>query len=345
VVGTQELPARIAPDTAWAADKPVGAYLAAIKPILDLIHASAEVPMPVWQPVEFRGVQTLLPHLQESRQVARMLRLESEHALFHREPARAMRAIDSLQATAAAYDWHLFMVGELVHLALYQIYLDSISRSLNVDLWNQEQLDSLLTRLRPELPIEEKWRASLAAEQLMIIATLENNSNWARHAPTPLLPLWSTPTARLELYNTYDALMTLADTGADQLSTRSRQWEESFVRQGDRMLLGLFFPAIHPFALALDRASDKRKMTLTAVAIKIYQTKFDRWPAALSELARLGLRDTDWTLRTQGPIGYEVAGTGVELFCYAPDTSEIQPSTPTVIRREPGVAYTAIPIQ
>ena len=104
------------------------------------------------------------------------------------------------------------MVGELVHLALYQIYLDSISRSLNVDLWNQEQLDSLLTRLRPELPIEEKWRASLVAEQLMIIATLENNSNWARHVPTPLLPLWSTPTARLELYNTYDALMTLADT-------------------------------------------------------------------------------------------------------------------------------------
>ena len=348
VVGTQELPARIAPDTAWDADKPVGAYLAAIKPILDLIHASAEVPMPVWQPVEFRGVQTLLPHLQESRQVARMLRLESEHALFHREPARAMRAIDSLQATAAAYDWHLFMVGELVHLALYQIYLDSISRSLNVDLWNQEQLDSLLTRLRAELPIEEKWRASLAAEQLMIIATLENNSNWARHAPTPLLPLWSTPTARLELYNTYDELMTLADAGADQLSTRSRQWEESFVRQaasGDSMLQGLFFPAIHPFALALDRASDKRKMTLTAVAIKIYQTKFDRWPEALSELARLGLRDTDWILRTQGPIGYEVAETGVELFCYAPDTSEIQPSTPTVIRREPGVAYTTIPIQ
>ena len=103
----------------------------------------------------------------------------------------------------------------------------------------------MLTRLRPELPIEEKWRASLAAEQLMIIATLENNSNWARHVPTPLLPLWSTPTARLELYNTYDALMTLADTGADQLSTRSRQWEESFVRQGDRMRLGPFFPAIH----------------------------------------------------------------------------------------------------
>ena len=53
----------------------------------------------------------------------------------------------------------------------------------------------------------------------------------------------------------------------------------------------------------------------------------------------------DWTLRTQRPVGYGVAETGVELFCYAPDTSEMQPGTHTVIQREAEVSCETISIR
>ena len=355
IVGAQELPATIDPDTPWEDDERVGEYLAAIKPVLNLIHAAADVSKPVWQPIEFRGIQTDLTPLQNARSISRILRLEAEHALFHRQADRALQAIDGLQANAAAYDWRLFLVGELVHLALYQLYLDTIGRSLSVDVWNQEQINSLMTRLQAPYPVTQRWRECLATEQLMVIATLENNATAVRPLANLMgggvarrLPLWFTPQARLELYNTYDELQSLADGGAEQLSTRARTWDREFTQKtgvDGLSLAGLFLPATQQFAAALNRASDKRKMALTAVAIKYFKLKHERWPEKLGELVQVGLPQTDWTLREQGALGYEITETGTEVFCYSADQSEQQPSNPTAIQREAGVAYETIPIQ
>ena len=345
VVGAKELPARIDPDTAWADDEPVGEYLAAVRPIIDLIHRSTEVPKPVWQPIEFRGISTLLPELQNARQIARILRLESEHALFHGDADRALRAIESLRATAEVYDWHLFLVGELVNIALRHIHLDIIARSLSVDLWSEDQVAALLASLRAPLPIAEKWRACLAAEQLMAIASLENPAGLAGTGLPTAQSLWITPRAKLQLYNAYDQLQSLADAGADRLLERARHWEETFARtnQSDDLgLRGLFLPAITNFAELLGRTTDRRKITLTAVAIKQFQLTHDQWPGTLDELIQVGLTPADWTLRQQGPLGYEINEEGAEIFCYSVNRSDKKPSNPTVIRREPGVAYDTI---
>ena len=47
---------------------------------------------------------------------------------------------------------------------------------------------------------------------------------------------------------------------------------------------------------------------------------------------------SDWTLREQGALGYEITETGTEVFCYSAYQSEQQPSNPTAIQREAGVA-------
>ena len=86
-------------------------------------------------------------------------------------------------------------------------------------------------------------------------------------------------------------------------------------------------------------------MTHTALAIKYFNVKHERWPEKLDELVQIGLTQTDWTLREQGPLGYEINETDAEIFCYSAYQSEQQPSNPAVIQREPGVAYDTISIR
>ncbi|MCA9132419.1 MAG: hypothetical protein KDA45_04670 [Planctomycetales bacterium] len=316
IVGTGQYLQVLDPNAPWEDNQRVGDFLDEARPVIDLVHQAAQYPTPVWQPLNFDGVGTLLPELQESRSVARLLQLDFDHAVMNRDPERALRALQSLQTTAAAFDWEMFMVGELVHMALLGQHRQAIRRSLYADLWTAEQLVTLMSQLRQPQPVARKWKASLQTEQAMALATLRSASS-----PLSELALPASATAELQLFRFYEAAMAVAGDDQEQLSRGSQGLEKSLPlgdRQSvDHILVGFFAPALQAYAEAFNREERKRRLTLTALAIKRFQLAQQRWPSGLEELVEVGLTVDEWTLPGLGPLGYRVEDEGQTAYLWS----------------------------
>src|SRR5690606_37668842 len=140
------------------------------RPVIAQIHAATKHPAPVWMPIEFHGFMTLLEELQNSRSIQRLMQLETEHAIYHRDAERAMAGLESMQGVAAAFDWPICMVADLVHIALRGSHRSMVRRSLAVDLWDEDQLRHLADQLGPPQDVRQRWFDVVAGERGMMWA-------------------------------------------------------------------------------------------------------------------------------------------------------------------------------
>ena len=74
-VGTGKIPVRLDPDSAWPQLDAAGKYLQIVAPVLQRVRVAAKHPAPVWQPIHFHGLGTLLGPIQDARHVANNLQL------------------------------------------------------------------------------------------------------------------------------------------------------------------------------------------------------------------------------------------------------------------------------
>lgn len=299
----------------WEADALVDDFLLQAQPLLELIFDAAKYPTPVWQPLVFRGLQTLLPQLQESRQVQRLLMLDFEHAIVHQDLDRAMRDLQAMQTTAAAFDWHICIVNELVTIALRGMYYDAIERSLFAQVWTDEHLEKLMEQVRQPLPLERGWAASIEAEKAMTLSNLDGTGSMAD------LELLNSASNKLYLIRRYDEIQSLADTPAGQFARKAAQLESDWKNRpsnvGGDILVNMLTPAVAAYAEAFDRSERSRRLVLTSLAVKRFQLANDRWPEQLQELSQVGLGPADWTLPGIGSLGYAVESDGKTACVWA----------------------------
>lgn len=296
----------------WGEQALVDDYLKEAQPLLDLIYETEKYPTPVWQPMDFRGFGTLLPELQESRQIARLLQLDFEHAILGNDRERAMRDLQAMQTTADAFDWDLFMVGELINAALRGMRYTAIQRSLYADVWTKEDLERLIAEAQQPLPLAQSWQRSLESEKAMAVAYMQG-------------PLFS-PTNRLLLLGRYAEMEALAGSSPGQFAIGARalehQWEEGHADEISKFLLGELQPAIGAYAVAFDRTERTRRLVLTSLAVKLFQLTNERWPKDLQELTQVGLQSEDWTLPGIGPLGYAIQDDGQTACVWGFDETE-----------------------
>jgi len=306
IVGQGELPSLpLKERTAWREEASVAAYLDAMRPVLDLIYASSDVPKPVWQPLQFRGVNTLLPHLQSARSVARLLQLEAVHASYHGDGPRTMAAIKGLKATAEVFDLNLFLVGELIHVALLYMEYVAIEQSLSAGLWNAQQLVELRGLLEQPIPIAEKWTKSLETEAHFATSL---------DALLPGMGILLSPRDRLTFFKEYRSIRTLGDAPMEQLSQRAGQWEAGILASEDvgrqrntavQMAHANVTPAVRQYAVALKLIEYRRRLTLTAVALQQFKLAKGNWPVRLAELEEVGLSADVWSIPSVGSFELE----------------------------------------
>lgn len=306
VVGQGELPSLpLKERTAWREEAAVATYLDAMRPVLELIYASSDVPKPVWQPIQFRGVNTLLPHIQGARSVARLLKLEAVHASYHGDVPRTMAAIKGLKATAEVFDLNLFMVGELIHVAMLYMEYEAIEQSLSAGLWNAEQLMEQRGLLEQPLPIAEKWTKSLQTE-----------AHFATRldAVLPGTGILLSPRDRLTFFKETQSIQTLGDAPLGQLSQRAGQWETDILAREDigrqrntavQMAHANVTPAVKQYAVALELIEYRRRLTLTAVALQQFKLAKGNWPVRLEELEEVGLSGEVWSIPSVGSFELE----------------------------------------
>ncbi len=340
IIGMGNLPANLVPGGDWPDEPRIAEFLQDVRPLIAQIEQAGKHPTPVWQPIAFDSFSTLLPEIQASRGIVRLLTLEVQHALYHRDTERALRGLAAMRATAAAFDWDFCMVADLVGIALRGIHRDTIRRSLAETDWEPAQLDQLLAQVQHPQDIAAHWHRICAGERAMTLAWLQGSREdlegmlpqKTRGYPPALLLVPSGTKRYLDRMATFQQIGELGVLG---MASRAQEWEKE-VSQPDRwrfndMLTALFLPAVATMATAYERDELDRRLTRTALGIKRYRVSEGRWPARLSDLAAVGLEARDWTALQAGPFGYKVEGEGVVLWAYDVHDSR----SPSRIRSQP----------
>ena len=336
LVGSKSLSPILDRGQPWEEDEPVATYLSEMRPVIELIHQAAQLPTPVWQPLAFNGPSTLLHEPQEARNVARLLQLEAEYALYHGDSQSALRAIDSLHATAEAIGWNISVPTQLYHLSMQDLYLRTIQRSLHAEVWSSEQLEQFLSQLKQPIDVADSFRRGLKAERAWVDSML--NSNQSEFAGSRLVKF---PSAKLELQRKYLELQGLADSASSRFSTHVQEHENAIRRSEGAagMLVNYYLPIARAYAAALDAKEQLRQITRVAVAVKRFQLEHQRLPEDLSELSKVGLSSDDWTVVGVGRLGYSVEGDRAYVWGLGLQDRTIAATRPTLETDDSEVPY------
>lgn len=332
LVGTGALPSDLSSVSNWHDEARVAEFLHEVRPLIQRIAKADAFPKPVWMPIRFNGIGTLLEEAQLSRSIGRILELDAIHALYQKDGNRAFQAIHSLGTVAEAFDWDFCMVTTLVSLARRSTHRNAIDRSLDMEVWNEEQLDALSNQVNQSYEFAKTWKAALAGERGFAYSTLDNPRMLqdVHNIPNnPLLRLPVTPSTRLTVLQAYEDFERCADAGDAEITARARVTEARFFKNRSLSLsssfLSLMFPAISSYAEAFDRDEMGRRLTYTAIAVKRFQMKTQRWPTSLSELSGVGLVATHWTTSDGQTFGYEIADGKAYLWSFGFSDNKIVP--------------------
>jgi hypothetical protein len=282
----------------WPNIDATAAYLAEMQPVIELLRQARDVEMPVWIEMNFMGLQTPLPELQATRNISRLARLEHLYALYTGDTDRALDALRSLDAIPQAFDWHLFLVGELVHTALRGVVYDAVKESLKAGRWSDEQLAELQQMVVEPLEISRRWKQTLMYERTLVFQA----TPVATASVAGAYNLVIAPEDRLALFESYQAAMELGNFPLEELVSRANALERRAVEKAQlerrspvyKALLTSIFPAMTSLADALVRLETQRQVTAVAVAIKRFEVANNRWPQDLSELQSSAHNPGEW---------------------------------------------------
>lgn len=305
--------ATIEPSQPWENEPIVAKWLEMMRPVIDKVRTISDSKEATWQPITFDGFETLLEPIQQSRTIARTLQVDVEHALYVRDSERAMSGLRSLDGLVYAFDWRICLVADLVTSALRGSHFAMIQRSMNVDIWNDEQLLELTSQVSVMQDVSKRWRDVISGERALSFGELVTNGGKriADDGQRGMAMVFSIPSVRERLLFAYSKMASVGDQGIDSLAMNAAELNDEFFgvqRRGfavDDIGLHLLFPAIEAYAAAVIRNEDSRRLTLTAIAIKRYQLAKGAFPERLAQLKEVGLKPADWTTVGGDVFGYD----------------------------------------
>lgn len=323
IVGTGQIFWELRPGSAWPDELRVAEYMETVRPIIKRIRLASELPKPVWMPLRFDGYLTLLEPIQDSRMLTGILELDAVHSLYHKQSERALQDIVAMRSVADAFDWPCFLVAELTSIAMHGRQWAITNRSLDYDLWNDEQLSILSAQVDKPFDIAKSWKDGLTGEIAMLSASLDNMSNLLppEMAENPFYKLPVMPSTRLEILRVLKEFQDFADQGEKGFAERVKAVFASQMARNRlsvaRIYLSSFLRSVDSFAWALEEQETARRLTLTSLAVKRFQRKNSRWPKNLGELTDVGLVKIDWSTTKMHSFGYEIEDDRVFVWSFA----------------------------
>ncbi len=281
-MGYEQFPKMVAPDLPWAQAQEIGHALREFKPVIERIEQLATPGQKaVRMPLEFDGWETTLDPIQNSRNVMRLLELEFAHAIYERDPARALKALDAMEGTAAAFNWNIGWVCSLIQVAFQGYIRDSIVRSVSSNVWDDAQLAELQQRLAKNFEGAVNWNTALAGERGFSLAAIDNLVNSSYELPMLVL---ASPTIRLAFLQQWKHHERQPNVSLDELRARGVAILPKGLNRDATISWTWMLPSFETFAAALIRQDVQRQGTIIAVTLKRFQIKYKRWPQDLTEL-------------------------------------------------------------
>ncbi len=315
----------VAPGDPWDAKPTLSRHVKEAMPIIQSIESLLRNDERVWQPIIFQGYETLLPDLQNSRSVVRLLGWEFRVAVHEGDRKRAMRALELIVRVSNAFDWHICLVSDLVWNAHLQSHRALIRQSLAFDFWTLTDLVQLDRQLADIEDLDARWSETIAMEMAM----MDYAPAFGRYSAFNT-QVMSPPVARLRSLKQIQRIRNVKGVGSSQHRRQIANGENT----GDdpqNTLEGFSITDI-PFAnvfndreaanrftryaVASLRFTQNQRWTRTAVAIKKFRIQEGRWPERLSELSQVGLAESNWKASDSKDFGYRIRKDGSEVILW-----------------------------
>ena len=322
----------------WEDKTLVASYLQEMQPVIDLVERASTHPTPVQFPMHFQGFNTLLPHIDSSRSIVRLLSLDCEYAYSQNDTPRALRDLSLMRSTKEAFESHDFLVSSLVINTLRRIQFRSVRRTLAHCAWDQSQLESLRELLTAQDDIAVSWRESIIHERAIALASLNELTS---KEISNLLGQEGTMASRTVQPSDIQLLTRYYNELIDASEDSLLRWKQRAAGIAQRLnikdrnsIAALFLPATAACIGSAIHVEQNRRWTLTAVALRQYHQQHKTWPQKLSDLKTLGLVFDDYSNLNGQVFGYEVDGQTAYLWKGNENADwekdHISPTRPTV---------------
>lgn len=316
-------PISLIPGGDWPEEPLVASFLKEMEPVLQSIEKASVHPTPVRFPIMFDGVGTLLEHLQESRNVMRLLCLDFDFAYYHQDTKRALRDLDLMLATIKAFDSRETLVSELINIALRGMRTGAIRRSLTNSIWTDDELATLRKSIEIPEPHGERWKDVMIGERAIGLSAIEsmrrNPNEISDSGVSMLFPL--TPSGEQIFLDYYERAINVPSSDLKTWQAAAEGVERTIdaARSSSAAVwLGMLVPAVQAAVSAEIRTEVDRRWTQTAIVLRQYKSQKGEWPSRLRDLESLGLGLDDYSIVNGEVFGYEVVGKTAYLWTADP---------------------------
>lgn len=281
--------------------------------LISRIRQLAEEPTPTHFPIYWESLETRLPEVQNTRQVARILYVDAHVGLHNRESGRVVKDVVSLYSLTRQVDAVPCCVSRLTGMAIRRMGLEILQRSIEVDLLKDEELHQLDQLLQGYSEIGDRYRAMIG-EELGIDLPVYTNPTIAMKSKKPIpargydavyfislmrraMQLETEPWSEF-----YDSTLALeAELAA----------ENGFLPKADHMLTHLLLPSLSGLAASCINEAQWHRLARLAIAVRLHAHQSQSLPVTLDALP-----GQDQTLHPMGtePFGYKTTKDGSILW-------------------------------
>jgi hypothetical protein len=293
-------------------------------------------------------ISTLLPHLQEAREVAVLLQWDAADRGQEKDVDGALRSARSAAVCGRSIGDEPFMVSHLVRIACFAIASNAVERALNhgeasdaeliavQTLWLKEDGENLLHQMTRGERACVNETAGLLHSGKMAMSQLTGNGqpttaeklatigqrNWFRHEHARMLEL---TTRQIEIAKLlpHEQVAPL-----DEL--------ENEVKAMPSGLAKVLMPAMMKVAQAAHRHRGTLRSVAVLVAAERYRKVKGHWPETASELVPAYLPEVPLDPYDGKPIRLKRGEFGITVYCVGPDRKDDGGTIDREARQKPG---------
>jgi hypothetical protein len=304
------------PGEAWAELEASRALLSGLDAELKVIWRAAAAGGQARYPVDFSGgINTLLPLIQDSRQVARLLTLDAHVSAHDGDTARVLQDLQAIFALSDSLRGEPCLISQLVRIAIHAIGCNAVERLLPHCQWSDTELQSLQAAIG-SARFKDEMSNALCGERATCLSALNT---------TAIGPFRQSN--KLETLRLFEG----------SIEGFSGSWSEAIQRQrelaaeikklaaGKLSRLSMWavlnlLPALDAASIAGARATARQKCAIVAIAAQRYRLKHDRFPTSLAEIddTLLGVSSNRAAQLTDpfngNPLRYKMEDTRIVIY-------------------------------
>lgn len=306
------IPLRV--DAPWADEAVVRKFLADEAAFYRQLDSLRPKSGGVHFPVQFEGADTLLPAVQATRSMARMMRLRFDVGVRDGDSERATQSVIGTLAISRTLEGHPNLVSQLVRLAIEGVAVEMIRTGLDHDIFDADQLSRLDQTWQQRAPPTDELRIAMQGERGFVLANMLDISSGSKNPAG--VRLVSGAHDRLATLDIFDEILSAItddifdskvrlDVASDAMEARFDQ--AGLIERVDTIMTGMLVPAIGAAGTAFARSEMSVRLARTAMAVRRYHFASGQWPNSIDDLATI-----DFDPQANRPIGAKPFGFRVD---------------------------------